>query len=88
MELLGKSKEKQKVQIRVKAQHSKITQQSFHEVNNHKINRAAKCHCSSQLKRIDQCSMQINNLINYIYQVYATRHHTFISYGLLAPNIC
>jgi len=87
MESLGKGKEKQTVQIRAKAQHSKITQQTFHEVNNHKTNRAAKCHCSSQLKRIDQCSMQINNLITYIAQVYATRH-TFISYGLLAPDIC
>jgi len=59
MDLLGKSKEKQTVQIHVKAQHSKITHQTFHEVNNHKINRAAKCHCKSQLKRIDQCSKQL-----------------------------
>jgi len=63
MALLGKGKEKQTVQIRVKAQHSKITRQTFHEVNNHKINRAAKCHCSSQLKRTDQCSMQINKKV-------------------------
>lgn len=58
MELLGKGKEKQTVQIHVKAQHSKITHQTFHEVNNHKINRAAKCHSSSHLKRLDQCSKQ------------------------------
>jgi hypothetical protein len=59
MELLGKGKEKQTVQIHVKAQHSKITQQTFHGVNNHKINRAAKCQCSSQSKRVDQCSKQL-----------------------------
>jgi len=59
MELLGKGKEKQTVQIHVKVQHSKITHQNFHEVNNHKINTAAKCHCNSQLKRKDQCSKQL-----------------------------
>jgi hypothetical protein len=59
MKLLGKGKEKQIVQIHVKAQHSKITHQTFHDVNNHKINRAAKCHCSSQLNKTDQCSKQL-----------------------------
>jgi hypothetical protein len=58
MELLGKGKGKQTVQIHVQAQHSKITHQTFHEVN-HKINRDANCHCSSQIKRIDQCSKQL-----------------------------
>jgi hypothetical protein len=58
MELLGKGKEKQTVQIHVIAQHSKITHQTFHEVTTHKINGAAECHYISQLKRIDQCSKQ------------------------------